>query len=781
MGKDPFGIMLRRSRVFACIVMVGWVTAATASSALKLPVAGLPGSQCDTFSPAILNSLGQKALGLSVQQIENCIPGSILASSLPSLSKVQGWDPEQAGAILEKLFSSGYQIQDGQSLAALGSLVVGLNHTSLESIPAQVVLDAVKVPSFAKQLETMPPTLKTAFVEKLVAATAGFNDLVKYTPDGLVPYIPKSLLVPGDTFNIQDLNDKPWTPEQAAMLFPDIIKRDPEINSLSPSILQGVTCAVAANMDDERFQQLLSVLGQKNVQLSEEQLSCLAKRVLLSGPPEDLNNYPKDLFLFLRPSDPAAGENCKEYVTRVGKANIDVLEKDSPQRKQLLSEALACLDIHGLQVTKEDAAILGHLVCDLGADYITASGNNFLTQLNQCKSFTPEQIKAIQALLSSGGTSFGLPSTWSTSTLEELSGLLHIFDHSILQNIPSNVLKPWLKDFLHRSHMPTEQLASIVKNLYPSRQKRSSGCPAEKTITQEVLDDELMPLYYDNEELRQCLDDPTLLANLNKISAYAFTEQQLMVIKEKLDRIYPTGYPDSVVRSMGSLLSLMTPEDVKKWKFNSPDTLVTLLDNAPNDEVAREIIQQYGKSGGLFDATALDAVGGRYICSLTQGQLKTITENAIKNAKTLNIGGCPQTTKDILYPKAKRAYSDRHNEFPAYYNLIKPYLGGAPGEDLRALSKNNVNMDINTFKGLRKDAVLELTPNDVRHLLGINLAELKTQQNDPFIRDWIVKQKQSELDGLGLGLRGGIPNGYIVVPPEEKNRKKRGVFAFEGF
>lgn len=41
---------------------------------------------------------------------------------------------------------------------------------------------------------------------------------------------------------------------------------------------------------------------------------------------------------------------------------------------------------------------------------------------------------------------------------------------------------------------------------------------------------------------------------------------------------------------------------------------------------------------------------------------------------------------------------------PAY--TFSPAPGGAPVEDLRALSNNSVNMDIGTFTKLRRDSVL---------------------------------------------------------------------------
>ncbi|NWU09197.1 MSLN protein, partial [Cephalopterus ornatus] len=166
------------------------------------------------------------------------------------------------------------------------------------------------------------------------------------------------------------------------------------------------------------------------------QLSCLLRMVTLHGIPEDLDSYPRDLLLFLSPSDYAATGSCSQYFSNIGKANLDVLPRESPQRKQLLLEALACLKIPGTQINEENAEILGRLVCDLGGEYIRSSGGILLKDLSQCESFLPDQEEAIRDVISSGNTTFGPPAAWSAFTLRDLTGLIPVFDHNILQEIP---------------------------------------------------------------------------------------------------------------------------------------------------------------------------------------------------------------------------------------------------------------------------------------------------------------------------------------------------------
>uniref|UniRef100_A0A8C2Y7D5 Mesothelin n=1 Tax=Coturnix japonica TaxID=93934 RepID=A0A8C2Y7D5_COTJA len=519
-------------------------------------------------------------------------------------------------------------------------------------------------------------------------------------------------------------------------------------------------------MEPEKAQELAKVMKRKNVKLGADQLSCLVKMVTLRGIPKDLDSYPKDLLLFLSPSDYAATGSCKQYFANVGKANLDLLQRESSERQQLLLEALTCLKIPGTQVNKENAKILGRLVCDLGEEYIRSSAGTLLKELSQCESFLPDQEEAIRSVISSGNTTFGTPQVWSASTLNELTGLIPVLDHSIWQKVPKNVLTLWLKNFARDSRLSRAQLATIVEELLPSRQKRDvAGCPDDLRITEEVLNDDLMPIYYTPEELRACLKNVSLKNDFPHILTYPFSNEQLAVLKEKLDETYPDGYPDSLLPRLGLLASLITAEDISKWKITSADMLAALLELDLQDEQAASVISRYVALGNPLNATALDAINKKYLCVLNETLLNMIDPNSLKLA-SLDPSACSQLTKNILYVKAKRAFSDQHY-LRSYYTLIEPYLGGAPGVDIKSLSKDNVNMNVDTLVNLRRDALMSLTPTEVKDLLGINLPGLSNWRNRSPIQEWAQRQKQTELDKLGVGLTGGTQEGYMnVVPPK---------------
>ncbi|NWH41442.1 MSLN protein, partial [Chloropsis hardwickii] len=180
---------------------------------------------------------------------------------------------------------------------------------------------------------------------------------------------------------------------------------------------------------------------------------------------------------------------------------------------------------------------------------------------------------------------------------------------------------------------------------------------------------------------------------------------------------------------------------------------------------ASAAIKRYVELGNALNATALSAIGTRYVCLLNATELRGIDPSSLRLA-SLDPSACSQETKNILYQKAKVAFSDQHR-LPAYYELILPYLGGAPAADLKVLSKDDVNMNISTFVTLRRDSLMALTPGEVRGLLGLNLPALARWQHRAPVRDWIALQRQAELDTLHIGLTGGTQEGYInLVTPK---------------
>ncbi|KAJ6657621.1 hypothetical protein lerEdw1_002338, partial [Lerista edwardsae] len=598
-------------------------------------------------------------------------------------------------------------IMNSQGLVAAGGSLAEYRMSTFLYLPPNSVMEAVKIRRFAKQLQAASPMVKYLLVIKMVGAVGGKSDFVKYMPDALAPYVPPYELAFGSKFDTQDLNRKRWTSEQAAVFFDDLIRKDINFNSVAP---------------------LNPTLSKHSAYWSSLDFSLTP--FLLSG------------FTCAVASSLSA-----ERFQQLAKA---LKQKNAPLKEDQ--------QIRDQQISQKQADSLGLLACELDSNYIKTSGKNFLKQLNQCHSFTQDQIPAIQALLISGKTSFGPPSKWTASHLDDLEGLITFFDQKILSEIPKDILIPWLKTFIQDTHLPREKLVGLMERLFRAYKRQgTSGCPADKTVTEDVVKGLLMPLDYTPEELYACLTPAVLQKYLDLISQQAFTTEQSMAVKEKLDEMYPGGYPESVLHRLRGFLHEMTPEDVMKWKITSVDILYSLLANQPPDIVASTIIKKYMNSEQFLDSFSVFAIGTRYICLLDAEQLSYIDEESIQYSVSLDPSRCSQTTKDRLYPKAKNAFFHQQSDRADYYNLIRPYLGGAPSEDLKILHSYEINMDIETFMNLRKNSLMKLTPSEVKGLLGVNVQDLKKNQNKTPIKEWIQLQNQEELDKIGVGLTSGNP------------------------
>ncbi|XP_078521017.1 uncharacterized protein LOC144785986 [Lissotriton helveticus] len=717
----------------------------------------------NNISVDTITALGPVAVGLSPSQIDS-ISDKDLEACLPTLSKVQGWSLRQSTDIMSKLANAGHKFNN---LGEMGSLVSGVSISQLQELPAASLVEDMKNPLVTSQLPYAPPSVQDVIVQKIASVASGPGDLIRKIDNSLVCNIPKvDLLFKTEIPNVEDLNTKQWCKDQASMFFPDVMKSGANPQSLSPYVLQGFTCAASNNMDLSTCQQLAKAMRDTKAQLDEEQLSCLAKKLTSNGALNDFENYPQEMLFFLSSSNYSAFGGCKEYFRRVGAADFEILRPESYQRKRLLSEALSCLNISSTNVTMENAQVLGNLVCGLNATYIEASGQSLLPELKNCKSLTDDQGMAIQQVISSGNTQFGSPSQWSTSTLQNLGSLVSLLSRDTLKQIPKTTLISWLKNTAESSDLSDDQVAVIIQGLAPANTPGSSTvCPEDRKITADNVKDQFLPTHYTSQEIDICLDDATLLNYLSDLTGMSFTDEQRTVVKGKLDKIYPSGYPESLLPSLGGITSQCNENDIKKWNITLVQTLESLLSTGLPDNVASAIIDQYTSSGNPLNSSQLNAIGTDYVCLLNDAQLNSINPNAIRYAMDLDTSACNESVKMVLYAKAAAAFQDAKDQTPAYYNLIKPSLSGAPAGDIKALALQNVNMDIYTFTTLYPDTVMNLTVDDVKSLLGPNVGDLKDEQNNPVVSNWISAQKQSDLDKLGIGLQGGTPDTVTSTSP----------------
>ncbi|KAE8578891.1 hypothetical protein XENTR_v10023818 [Xenopus tropicalis] len=701
-------------------------------------------SKLNNFTTATLSNLGQTAVGLSQSQISG-IKDSDLKNALPSLSGVSGWNYGQSKSIINKLLNSGYQVTN---LESLGSLVVGLPSQQLMGLDPSMILNASKNAQFASQMSSAPTSLQTVFVAKILTAGSKPEDVVKSIPSAMAVLIPKSRLAFKPV--LDDINNKAWTPDQAAMFFDNVVPAQSVLSNISASVLQGYTCGSNNKMSASQVQLLAKAMYLNNAILSEDQLNCLAKPIVKISSDADMASYPKEIYLFASPPNNTNATSCRTFYTNVGSANISILSAYSKSQKNFLPKALSCLNVTGFALTSDQIQVLGQIACDLNGTYIENSDSSLISQLPQCSSLTDDQKASIIKVISQGKSPYGQPSTWSKSTLVSLKGIMGFANKDILTNISNTVLVSWIKD---APGLKRNQLATIVKTLYPTRARRAVSCTVGQ-ITADNVKDNSLPLSYPTDQLDACLSNQTLTDFLQDLGSKPFTNGQLIVLKSRLDQIYPSGYPETVLTTLGAIANVCSEVDVAKWNITSVDTLESLLSNDLATNLVQAVINKF-VAGNALNASALNIIGSPNICLLNSTQLGSVTPSAIGDAKPLNVNPCNQSVKNQLYGVANTSFQSMISDSSSYFNLKKPYLGGAPAADLQYLASKNVSMDIGTFINLNVNSVLGLSVGDMKGLLGSNVADLKAQENNTIVSTWTRSQSQSALDLLGIGLTGG--------------------------
>ncbi|XP_036069275.1 mesothelin-like protein [Oryzias melastigma] len=171
--------------------------------------------------------------------------------------------------------------------------------------------------------------------------------------------------------------------------------------------------------------------------------------------------------------------------------------------------------------------------------------------------------------------------------------------------------------------------------------------------------------------------------------------------------------------------------------------------------LTKTIISKYlAVTGNTLGRAELNAIGGSNLCSLDVSVIKTISKQSLKEADALNVTSCTTEKKQELFSIASQSFRSIVRSSPSYL-LTQPYIGGANISYIRSLVTSNVNMDLATFSNLNQNVVLGLTVTEVKSLLGTNLPDLKSYENQTLVQTWIRSQYQSELNTLGLSLSGG--------------------------
>uniref|UniRef100_A0A2K5D1B8 Mesothelin n=1 Tax=Aotus nancymaae TaxID=37293 RepID=A0A2K5D1B8_AOTNA len=426
----------------------------------------------------------------------------------------------------------------------------------------------------------------------------------------------------------------------------------------------------------------------------------------------------------------SGSQACTRFFSRVSKANVDLLPRGAPERQRLLPAALAwwwgeASGVRGSLVSEADVRALGGLACDLPGRFVAESAEVVLPRLVHCLGpLDQEQQEAARAALQDGGPPYGPPSTWSVSTLDALQGLLPVLSQPIVRSIPQGIVAAWRK----RTSRDPSWWQPEQTILRPRLRRDTENC-APPGLHNLRLHLPAAP--------QACTTSGSALADLHSL---------------RLHLPCPSG-----LHSLSS-----DPSGLHNLRLCPRPGLHNLIPRAPR-RVAT-LIDRFMMGRSQLDKDTLDILTTfypGYLCSLSPEQLGSVPPSLIWAIRPQDLDTCGPRQLEVLYPKARLAFQNVNGS--EYFSKIRSFLGGAPTEDLKVLSQRNVSMDLATFMKLRTEAVLPLTVAEVQKLLGPHVEGLKAEERHSPVRDWILRQRQDDLDTLGLGLQGGIPNGYLVL------------------
>ncbi|XP_045704783.1 mesothelin-like protein [Phyllostomus hastatus] len=543
------------------------------------------------------------------------------------------------------------------------------------------------------------------------------------------------------------------------------------------SLLQGFWCQPASQLSRDELSALIRRMASQQVLLKAWQLCCLANLAALRGLQGDFLLHPPDLLLFYN-LEQVRKADCRAFTGRAARGDTELLANLPDQRAALQHAALACLGGPHRQLSASDLLLLGILVCDMDASSIVASDPQVLQNLQHCPQLTPAQQAAVNTLLASGRTVLGPPVSWNPAGLQALGPLATYISPSLWVQVQEAVGLDFFSSMVAtcragqlsqrdaRRFVTSFLEAETKAKSMSSRPKRDTGQPCiHGNITAATLRDDLFLVRYDCSQLESCLGSQVLKANLDPLLQHPLPAECQRVVKAKLAQIYPSSVPEEQLRLITSLVYLYTHSEISLWNITSRDTVTALLaSDVALENQTEAILQKFLDHKGKITSALLVAIGGSRLCWMSPQQIQAIRPSEFRLAGALDVSSCPQSRKDVLYSKAREAFSSTRSS-AAYYHFIRPYLGGAPLEDLQHLAEANVSMDIHTFTNLNPHVLQSLSVDHVTMLLGQNVGDLQKARSHPTVSSWLRSLNRLALGKLGLDTDPASPASPTSLVP----------------
>uniref|UniRef100_A0A8C9GDP2 Mesothelin like n=1 Tax=Piliocolobus tephrosceles TaxID=591936 RepID=A0A8C9GDP2_9PRIM len=537
--------------------------------------------------------------------------------------------------------------------------------------------------------------------------------------------------------------------------------------SANCSLLQGFWCQPAGQLPWDQLSALIQRLALLQVPLQAWQLSCLANLASRCGLQDDFTLHPPNLLLFYNLSQVREAD-CRAFIHRAAQGDVELLSHLPDQRVALQRVAVGCLRGARPQLSASNLLLLGALVCDMDASSISAADPHVLENLQRCPRLTTAQRIALNSLLAGGKTSLGPPDSWTLEGLQALGSLATYISPHLWAQVQEAMGLGFFSSMVaacRAGRLSQHEARRFVTSFLESKTKPVSSRPRLSTgrscvrgnITAATLRDNLFLVHYDCAQLESCLDGHVLRTNLEPLLQHPLPTECQRVVKAKLTQIYPQGLPEDQLRLITSLVYLYSCTEIGQWSITSQDTVMALLaSDVALENQTEAVLQNFLEHNGTVSGALLLAVGGTRLCWMSPQQIQSIHPQELRLAGALDVSSCPQSRKDVLYAKAREAFSSSSRTPAAYYHFMRPYLGGP-------------------MAPLPHPAPQSLDVSNVTALLGHNVGDLQKARSHPTVRSWLYSLNRSTRGQLGLD---ASPTG--PTSPTGPVHSTRGVWGTDG-
>ncbi|KAK2844585.1 hypothetical protein Q5P01_011244 [Channa striata] len=657
-----------------------------------------------------LFDLGRNVALLSTEQL-SMIPSHVLKEALQKLGLNVQWTPSQLVALVKK------QLDDKKCNSMSATELMALQ--SVGEVLPSCVLKLVKGRDMLNDTEALKNISSGMNKGQLKAMLQGFlgdvdlSELVQKLTDPLLHGISLNRLKKANITCLDQVMNKSWSCSQAAYL----AKKMQDLNQLQlngrlHSITQGLTCKMIDSVADNATQSMAQAVAQNSQWLSKKQACCAARKLFaalekvranyfqtITG--DELKNIPTLLLLHLPPSKvmDLPGSVCPVFLNKMKEANLSSLPLRSPCRPALTQKALLCLGKNMSELTSEDVAKLGPLLCELPASQLAQLApdvlNSSLMAMASCQ-FIPQPQRA--GVIHLVCQRFGDPSYWSSDTMKALCPLL-LLDDNATSALPN---KPWMKDilFVLKSHLSLVSnamkkkffdLTTTSSSSNTARKKRGVNSINAEAPTVDLIKSLGMDNVYWTAAQLNMMSSHTFLSTVEILGAIpGYDTVQLAVLVKKATEVFgpvPQMNESSVIR-MGCISRGLSSSDLIKLPFplDSLEKIAHCGWNESQMEAVWKAVAKYNNLTAQQLGAAEIVALNQFICGLNSSEIGYVNKEAFKDAVgSLDGVQCSFKVTQYLKNLAVSAFGQPITWTEAQVSELGNIIAGLNADELAAL------------------------------------------------------------------------------------------------